>query len=474
MSHKLYRPRYQLYTRWLCIAAAALLVAYLCFMNTLPYTYAKSFDGTSNEMSSLYPSERIVETRNYSEQRDDSVYFHTTFHKPYDTATVKMTYKNPSPDQIVHLGYQNRTDWHYNTKTLDIPFVNTLSWPKVSDGKTVLYQRSPTHQTPDQLLADAKNTKAIGYIDYTPPEPKPQVFGDTPSGRSNIQATFRGSVTFYAYSSEKTFDFSFIKRDLNWYSGADEVTAEVWQGKRKVTTARAQDDGNTAANKLLQKPNAMLLQGTGEPNTPYKITITASNDVLVSGITTSFTKVVAASPITLADNAAIYKGAVASTTASTVYTNAPAAQVRSPHNTSQTISVFDKQIDPRQAPDIIKNDSGALRTISAPRSDIRIETAGWIAFSSSQFFEPEPVRFIRIASAKDLAGVDYLITDYQTPKRTTAGWQTKQLTFGLNDAVAKQDRLSWIVRAPNLRERGATLHIQSYSVSYSKQGWLND
>jgi hypothetical protein len=475
--------RLVIYSRIIAVAAAAVLVGYLIFTNTVPFNVTRHYDAGSKDVSAIGPPARVTVSGNVTTQTDDLVYFTTKMPFRFDNAQVKVTYKNNSPSQQVLLGYKDQTAWHYNSTTLDESVINNLNWSKIGSGP-YLFQKSPTYSSVQQFINNPPKTKAIGVYDYsnndllklsTTPLPNYQ----PTKTDTTINVPLRGSTTFYAYLNNEPFHMSFTKQDLNWYDDPDVMKVSVYKDKLKVFDATIDDDGDSSNDHQPGPSQTFQINNPG-PGLPqagvYKIVVEASDDTVLTKITTNLHKIAFEGPIYPVANATIYSGLVSKTQATDLYTRAPVVTAQTYHaSTLQTISVGGQSINltkPLQTVATKVIASVELAKIEAPKSDVSINGAGYFAFSPDQFFEPSSYKTLPINSAQDLSQVDYVLTDYPGIEKLPGGWQVAQRDFDLSDAVIQKGQLSWVIDAPGLSNNGNKLQIKSIEVTLSKKGWL--
>ena len=51
-------------------------------------------------------------------------------------------------------------------------------------------------------------------------------------------------------------------------------------------------------------------------------------------------------------------------------------------------------------------------------------------------------------------------------------WQVNERTFDLATAYTEDNKLSWTVKAPKLKERGGEIIIKDIQITFHKKGWL--
>ena len=107
-----------------------------------------------------------------------------------------------------------------------------------------------------------------------------------------INHTFRGSHQIYIYAALETIQFSFDKIDLNRYQGPETLTARIARVERLAAerptwlkTVTVGDDGVTVAKGRRGKPQRVTLSLPADRPGVYLIDIVASEDVLISNVT---------------------------------------------------------------------------------------------------------------------------------------------------------------------------------------------
>ena len=96
------------------------------------------------EVSGLSPNTRVKKVlesgSEAQKQFDDFVYF-TTKSEGFDKAVIKLSFLNSSPEQEIQLGFKDRAEWHYLSKPLFLPLIESLNWNVVNSRSPSLYQR---------------------------------------------------------------------------------------------------------------------------------------------------------------------------------------------------------------------------------------------------------------------------------------------------------------------------------------------
>jgi hypothetical protein len=382
----------------------------------------------------------------------------------------------------------------------------------------------PSGVTTGTLDYSIKDPEPVSLPDYEPAKT------DT-----SITTPLRGSHTFYAYLENEPFRMSITKKDLNWYSDPDAMEVRVYKDDDLVYTVTYDDDGITDDSRKVgpQEIGAIENPGPGLPESGvYKIVIDANSDTLVTNITTNLHKIVFAGPLYPVHNAESYPEFVHETSTTTLYTNSSDMSVITHHGSAMQTLVFEGRKIPIASadsstlisssssvpaisisqPDVVVSDGNAttslvgagasltpaasllsdakglsdvrqpdktttpissstsLAQITLPKSDVILTGSGYFAFSKDAFFLPGAFIVVPIKAPEDINMVDYVVSPYEPPKKVN-GFLSVEREFDILSAVPKDGRLSWIIRAPGLKDKGNEVLIKDIEVTYSKKGW---
>jgi hypothetical protein len=465
-------------SRILSALIALLLITYIVFANTTPINIKRNFTSNGKDISVPYPGTRIEKIGATTKQINEPIYFTNKMPFKFDHSKIKISYKNQNPDQMIFIGYKNQDPWHYNTQVLDYPPLDNLKLPKIGRGP-YLYQKNADFKSIDDFFNNSPKNKVVGIFDYSDVDAL-QSNLDIPSYRpsknnTSINVPMRGKTVMYAYLNNESFNMSFTKQDLNWYADPDVATISVYKGSDKVYDATIDDDGNATSNHDSGQPESVIIKNPG-PGLPeagvYKIVIDAPDDSVITNVTTNLHKLAFEGPLYVADNHEVYGDIVAKTKPSMLTTNAQSLSFRSDHGKSKT-AVVDKQVvNISKANQVYTAQSTSPTTsVNIPNSDMIVNGSGYFAFSPDQFFAPTPFKILPINSASDVAQADFILTDYKAPKHV-GEWLVAEREFDLRDAVMQNDQLSWIIKAPGLKENKRTVEYKDIEMTLTKKGWF--
>lgn len=471
-----------------CTMGVTAAIVFVLLNNLSPLGEKVNFtmgDGKNN-ISDLGPKARVnvkwVDGKKIFYQLHDLVYFSTNIPFTFDSATVKVVFQNPDPDQTISVGFQDKENWHYDTQLFDVPLLDNITWNKITN-KTgeVLYQRQKTFSSIDNFLINLPNNSLIGTYDYDPTIGRVRdikLSGYKPSTTDTvIDAPLRGKHVFYVYLDHEPFTMKIYKQDLNWYEDPDVMTVKIYKNNTLVDQTIVGDDGITDGSKKVLPPQEVLIknpQSQFPDSGIYKIVIDANSDTFVKKIETNLHKIVFQGNVFLAGNHDSYSSVVASTSATTIYTNALTLSAKTYHTSGkQTITVDDQSLPlvslNQQQIFIPKNN---FSQITIPKNDVVLSGYwGYFAFSKDQFFLPNPYRVISVQTQDDVNLVDYIFADYISPYKS-GDWEVAQHTFNIRSAYIKNGKLNWVIKAPNLKDNNRQIVIKDIVVTFNKKSWF--
>jgi hypothetical protein len=478
--------RLKILGQFLGIILLTSVIAFTFLNNVTPFgvTVQYASEQQSENISDLVPSNRtikeVIDGRKVFKQIDDLIYFSTLMPFQFDSATVRITYKNNNPNQTFFAGFQKEEGWNYETKPFDIPYLNELDW--IRNGyDPVLYQREQkynsvedfTNDPPkDAIIGTAEFNTDIGDIAYT------KIKGYEPQEKNTVINTpLRGKHILYVYMQNEKFNMKLYKQDLNWYKDSDIMTVKIYKGGELVHQVNVEDDGIQDDSHKVLKPQIVDIKNPGRDlpeNGVYKIVIEATNDTVIRKIETNLHKIVFANSIFPVANSMVYHSIIASTSATTVYTNALNLSATTYHNQGkQNILVGDQTlgVDTLNKTTYLPPKENIAKVI-VPQNDVLLTGfMGYFAFEKDQFFLPTEYHILPINKKDDIKLVDYILTDYR-PAIHDGEWLVNDNYFDLSNAYIKNGRLTWVIKAPHLKENKNNITIKNIQITFHKKGWL--
>jgi stage V sporulation protein B len=470
-------------SRIVALYGSGLLVAYLLFTNSVPFTLHKSYSQGNGHISSLVPNNRAIQENGYTKQVSDLTYFNTDMPIAFNSAKVKVTYKVKNPNQEIYVGFKNSPEYNFDKKVLDAPFIDKLNWNRIGNGPYV-YQKTPAFSSVSQIKSNLAMDQVIGSFDYnssTLIAANTKISNYTPTNyQTNINVPLRGQFTMYMYLNKEKFHLKLIKRDLNWYPDQDVAHITVYRGDTKVLSTAIQDDGNLSANHVLGKAQTAEINSSGN-NFPasgiYKVVVDEPQDSVVTNISTNLSKIVFAGPIYPVSNHQVYGSLVSSTQSTTLYTNSLILSAYTDHQTPKTIITGSQKSSLRTASQVetfhlsnVSNNS--IEPIQLPNSDAVINGSGFFSFLPQEFFEPSLYQVLPITNMSDVSQVGLILSNYKSSSLDKNGWRSTTLNFNIKTSYPDNGQLTWVIDAPGLKNSNSEVDIKSINVSFTKNGWL--
>lgn len=471
--------RLRLFVRLIMLLIFAIIGVYVVYSNYPLYGVTINLE--EKYISDLVPGARVkkvlASNTEVNKQVEDAIYF-TTESDGYDSAIVKLTFLNGSPDQEIYLGFKDRAEWHYKTKPLFLPLLENLDWYKTNIEPPVFYQKIKKYISFEDFLKKPPETEVVGSYFLENSYARESLEGYKPSEKpTKINVPLRGTHTFYTYLQHEPFSIKVEKQDLNWYEGEDILKIRVSKDGKVLTEKNIGDDGIVDTSQLLGevKSEEIKYEGGYPENGLYKIDLIASGDVVIKTIESSFQLYSFVPPLYPISGSSVYKPDIASGSATLIYTDANNLVFRTQHSTSyQDIKVNDSVIGINQVNTDFPYKSDKNRNVlSIPDGDVVLRGAGYFSFSKEQFFTPFLFKKQEVKNKADLELIDYLLTDYVRPFNVDAGWKETEIIFDLKSAFYdNKGKLSWIIRAPRLKENGNSILIKNIEVELTKDPLL--
>lgn len=467
----------QIFVRSLFILFAILLIGFILQANIAPFgKSSKLSTDIKKDNIKLEPQTRVTQLPDTTLQlHDDLVYFSTNMTFKFDKATIKITFKNNNLDQEIHLGFQDRESYHYDTKLIDSNILNDLSWSFVDDSPR-LYQKNKVYNSYQDFLANLPADSLVGFYDFEANVLKQTYIPDySPSSSETVINTpMRGKVVLYVYLNNEPFKMWVSKQDLNWYEDPDPVNIKIYKDKDVVYSSTIDDDGITDSSNKVLPPMEAYIQNPG-PDLPesgvYKVVIDSGRDSIIKSIRTNLHKIIFDSPLNLVSNSDEYPQIIEKTTENKVFSNALVLSAQTLHNSGlQDIKIGDSIL---KLIEVKKEESTKtaqpISEVTIPKSDVVLRgLLGNFAFSKEQFFTPSKFKLLPITEKGDIETVNYIITNYK-PSLQQGEWRVAEAEFDLKTAYIEDGKLRWIIRAPGLKENGTQIIIKKIEVEFSKK-----
>ncbi|MFA6524971.1 MAG: hypothetical protein WCT33_01720 [Patescibacteria group bacterium] len=437
---------------------------------------AYDFTEGSDYISKLEPWQRLLPPEesngDWSQaMKDDLVYFDVKIPRWFQSVSAEITFQNNAVP-ILEIGARADLAGNYLSAPLQNKLIDSLEWSKSLLSETTLYQRNNKYSDVTSFVQQPPNKEIIGEYFYDLKLDK-IISGYKKSQKETIiDRSLRGKHTLYTYLKDEELNFSFDKFDLNWYAGPDDLKIEVYRQNNgeKIYSASLEDDGDVGITGIYQPVQNLSVKIPNLEEGVYRIEIGANEDTVVNKISTRQSLIVFARSIFLIDNEEYYKNITPGSRPTKLFTASSTVAFKTSHPAGLQKVIADNQsvnIDVVNRDFKFQNNSGLMQ-ISIPSNDLTLNFSGFVAFASSQYFNPFPENIVGINSNTDVESLDYVITKYLTP-RSAGDWLVNSATFDLNKLYKdKNDNIRLRISAPLLSGTGGVVKISEIRISYEK------
>jgi hypothetical protein len=445
---------------------------YLIYINLMPFGGAVSYyidvgaDDLQGTAKLTGPMDRISEPDEtngitFRNLNQGLVYFslNSPYLKSKGKVTVKVIFRDNFPQgQKFMLGAKNNESWSYAWKDIYVPFYETLkSCPSVNIGnKRVIMINGSAISSFDEIPEGsviAANTE-IDQIFYE------ENVKDAGNKNLSIDATLRGSHTFYTYVDDGALNLSISKQDLNWYNGTDELNIEVYSFKDElIGNGTVPDDGDQNKSNVLGNVQEANLSFSNLENGVYRINLIGGGDVLIRKIEFDKNKLVVEGRIFLVgSNPAYFKGKKAapveiyfknlrnSTMKFQTYHSSGLQNITVKNRIAKVVNINKTQKLFILSP----GSSEEINTLISEKGNVIIDSMDYFSFTRDSYFTPKKFKIVDMNN--DLAwikdNVDYVVLDYKFPEGDE--WKAINASWDVDELYIKDNTLSFSLNAPHL------------------------
>jgi len=281
---------------------------------------------------------------------------------------------------------------------------------------------------------------------------------------------FRGTTIIKAYLQDEPLDFSFLVQDVNRHEGADVLNVTASLDGAEVAHVESADDENGSADGKLSQPHTVHIGSKGPLTGTVRIELAAGDDIVVRETQTAQQKFVFVNRFYSADAV----GYAPAPLPFSLVTNGPRILATTAHPESfQTLTVGSKQlvvddVNKRfsvSAADEVRQQGSVV--VSSPRGDLRLETSGYFAFSSDNFWTPDPMPLTWEADV-DKDGIDYILTSYVPPMQL-GGVKLAEAEFDMSKLSIDGRTATFTVSVPGIEFQNKELKILGIDVELRKK-----
>ena len=410
--------------------------SYLAFQEVVPtgvFPVAHAVGDSSPFIDRLLPDARVQEPGvdgegdHVQEIVDEPAFFFVHPHRAFKAVGVDVWFKNQD-NPIVELGGLARTDPEvYDLHPLQNQIIDRLNWPRLEMDGLLLLQRTQTHASIADFLANPppRYQVATYHASLTAPY---RIAGYHPASTTQtVDVTLRGAHAYQTYVKDETLNVTADFMDMNRAEGADAVSLIAFdENGNAVGEARVDDDGNVSTD---ARPSPMRHLALAVPNLPegvYKVELQANRDIFFRHLATTQQKIVFLNELYLGDEVA-YQPAPRSVA---FWTEAKSLAFETQHAEGlQDIRVGGGIVSvsqPYTRSSIAVKEDGVVK-VAAPKTDLLVHSNGHIAFHPEQFFNPDTVR-LDADTDLDRLNVAYVLARYAPPERK-GNWLVAHVSF---------------------------------------------
>jgi hypothetical protein len=438
----------------LATAFAASVLVWLAYENLVPtgvYKVVWKPDASTPRIGPLVPESRVLDVKTaadgtpYREIASEPVNFDVKVPRNFDTAEVGVRFGGNA--KIFEIGgLSSRATWVNAMQPAENALIDALKWTRIAGNGLTLYERNPDFKTVNDFFLNMPRSGVATYRASGYPEIEPQKYFSS-TKVNDYKTAFRGATTIKVYLKNEKLDFLFKTQDLNRSIGADGFVATATLNGKQIARAVLEDDGDLSSSGRLSAIRALHLYTDAPLTGIAMINLPAPDDIVFRETETPQTKFVFVDRIYLADNA----GYSAEPAAASVVSNGKKISATTSHATSfQTVKIgtADLAVNDVNSPFIALTGSGAGETVPivSPAGDLRLETSGFFAFTSDNFWQPDPPELTAESDA-DKDGINYILTSYVPPLHSGI-WRTAAANFDFNKLAENNGSVNFTLSLP--------------------------
>ena len=327
-----------------------LVLGYIGWVNLSPLggtaTYFINVGGndTGGDARITGPFDRIsglmsANDTSFRELEKNLVYFDLDSRRLGDASevSVRVRFRDDFPgDAEFILGSKDDEEWSYYWRHIYVPFYEQLAGLPVAaaGGNTTVYatgeESSASFESVDEFLQNpplgsviARNDEGLSINQRVSPLEWGEIdMGEFATGDAfpipltgdvdkdsyvEIDASLRGTHTFFFLATGDTLELQIAKRDLNWYEGADPLDVGIYSldGTLKAHETIPDDGDVTSSGKLGDDPQSLTLRLDNLETGTYQLVLKAiseGSDLIITQLVLNQPRLVAADKVFLAGN----------------------------------------------------------------------------------------------------------------------------------------------------------------------------
>lgn len=464
----------------LIVLTPLVVFGWLFVVNVVPsgiFLIKHSVHDTSPFIDALLTSERVLPPKKdvqgiwVQKIIADPVFFFLHPHRSFDAIEATIWFQNEKTP-LVELGVLAAKDpERYVLEPLQNLMIDSSTWPSIREGKMILLQRETMYKSIADFYA---HPPALGEIStYHADLNLPfRLFQYSPSkSLQTIPVTLRGTQEMKTYIKNETLNWVFSFMDMNRAEGADPVTVSVYNEQGELVSQQyTDDDGDVSTRAFPSRLRTLTMTVPNLPEGVYKIVVQASRDIFVRKIVTSQQKLIFLNSVYLGDE----DGYHAVFSPVTFWTEGKRLSFQTRHAAGiQSVKVGKQTLAiefPYKLFTVLVQDAGLVSATIA-KGDVEVLSDAPVAFSSSQYFRPDPVRLTPHTDF-DRLRINYILARYSPPLEKN-GWIAATARFQTRDLLLDQGSWKMTFSTPEIAELGASVLVKEIDVKFIRApfGW---
>ncbi len=451
------------------------LVLFLLYRGIVPFgsiTYTHNFLQDNYFISPFSPKERLAGSSGFDQRRmiAEPLYFFFRTPRPFTTATVTVTYKNPAP--FMELGIcRDKAAWNFERQPVYSRDLENLATNPhtIQENGLLLWQKQMNYQTITDFLQKPPYPEKIAVYNY---DLKPQfrlIDYKNFSTPRTIPVGLRGGYTMVTYTNGEPIQVTFtVHRETT----ADYQSPHVILYSENNSVVYEQSFFNEAKDFLPNSPQSFSVVTPILPSGPYRLEFKTNDQVVTDTIVTAQAKISFLGTINF--NNSNRNSIILVTDGSYIK-----AQTLNPERL-QTMSVDKQTLEIHktyhQFSLSLDNKSRVFKTIILRGDDVTIASDGILAFSTTDSLNPWP----RSYSGENNfdSDIEYILARY-TPIGN-AERNRRSITFTLGNNCFDKGRYPFLLSAPGITAtapveiENISIHVQGTTLmEYIKKLWHN-
>lgn len=416
--------------------------------------------------------ENLSNSETYQRIVNGPAYTTVTLPGAYDSVTVELEYQNPS-QTLVEFGIKRTDDpnaFDYTVQPLENKLVDNSDWDRLENDDYILLQRDPTYSSVEEFLANPPaDWRGGSYVvsnnlAFTDP-----TYAAQPDAGSHITTTLRGWHELYSYAADEDLAVTLTVEDINYAVGEDPITVTAYFRDAVVGTATLADDGEIGVTGQSTGPRTLNISVPTVAAGVYHLVVDATDDVLITDLTSDQERLVVGKSIHLAGTAEYSNtGAQLNLAPTTLQSDSNwlTAIAKHPYGVGD-LTMYNRllHLNKVNTPYTWTNPIPYYTyTFTVPNNDVYFQADSYFALPGATAFDPW-FGLRPISQYTNPDGLDYVLSGHYSEPTRLRSWTTVATTFNLTGIdQARPNELQFLLSAPGLETTSLGLKVRSITV----------